>query len=112
MVGMRLAKATPEILSPALPRWPSGKESACLCRRHGFDPWVRKIPWGKKWQLAPVFLPGKSHGQRSLEDYRPWGHKKVGHALSNVFYNLAYPEFASFLDFRFKEKPSNKIKLK
>ena len=32
----------------------------------GFDPWVRKIPWRRKWQLTPVFLPGKSHGQRSL----------------------------------------------
>ena len=31
-----------------------------------FDPWVGKIPWRKKWQPTPVFLPGKSHGQRSL----------------------------------------------
>ena len=36
------------------------------CRRPGFDLWVRKIPWRGKWQLIPVFLPGKSHGQRSL----------------------------------------------
>ena len=36
------------------------------CRRHRFDPWVRKIPWRRKWQPTPVFLPGKSHGQRSL----------------------------------------------
>ena len=41
------------------------------CRRHGFDPWVRKIPWRRKWQLTPVFLPGKSHGQRSLAGYSP-----------------------------------------
>ena len=34
--------------------------------RDGFDPWVRKIPWGKKWQPTPVFLPGKSHGQRGI----------------------------------------------
>ena len=48
----------------------SGKESACQCsrcRRHRFDPWVRKIPWRRKWQPASVFLPGKLHGQRSLE---------------------------------------------
>ena len=38
----------------------SGKESACQCRRHGFDPWVRKIPWRRKWQPTPVFLPGES----------------------------------------------------
>ena len=38
------------------------KESACQCRRHGLDSWVRKIPWRRKWQPTPVFLPGKSHG--------------------------------------------------
>ena len=41
-----------------LPRWPSGKEPACQCRRHGFNPWVRKIPQKKKWQPTHVFLPG------------------------------------------------------
>ena len=44
------------------------------CRRHrklGFDPWVRKIPWRKKWQPAPLFLPGESHGRRSLARYSP-----------------------------------------
>ena len=46
-------------------------------KRRGFDPWVRKIPWRKKWQLTPVLLPGESHGQRSLEGYSPWGHKEV-----------------------------------
>ena len=57
----------------------SGKESACQCRRcrkRGFDPWVRKIPWRKKWQPTPVFLPRKSHGQRSLEGYSPCGQKE------------------------------------
>ena len=47
----------------------SGKEPACQCRRcnrRAFDPWVRKIPWRKAWQLTPVFSPGESHGQRSL----------------------------------------------
>ena len=45
---------------------------------HGdrFDPWVRKIPWRRKWQAAPVFLPGESHGQRRLVDYSStWGRK-------------------------------------
>ena len=45
------------------------------CRSLGFDPWVGKIPWRKKWQPASVFLPGESHGQRSLVGYGPWGHK-------------------------------------
>ena len=44
-----------------------GKESACQPRRCGLDAWVRKIPWRRKWQPTPVFLPGKSHGQRSLQ---------------------------------------------
>ena len=58
-------------------RWLSGKESACQRSRHGFDPWVRKIPWRKKWQPTPGFLPGESHGQRSLTGYSPRGHKEL-----------------------------------
>jgi len=62
--------------------WLRGKESGCLqCRRLGFDPWVGRIPWRRKWQPIPVFLPGKFHGQRSLAGYRPWGQKRVGHKL-------------------------------
>ena len=41
-----------------------------------FDSWVRKIPQGEKWQPTPVLLAGKSHGQRSLVGYIPWGHKE------------------------------------
>jgi len=44
-------------------------------RRCGFNPWVGKIPWRRRWQ--PLFLPGKSHGQRSLASYSPWGHKEL-----------------------------------
>ena len=40
-----------------------------------FNPWVRKIPWRRKWQPTTVFLPGKAHGQRSLVCYSPWGHR-------------------------------------
>ena len=57
----------------------SGKESACQCRRWGFDPWVGKIPWRRQWQHTPLFLlflPGKSHGQKRLVGYSPWGHKE------------------------------------
>ena len=46
------------------------------CGRPGFDPWVGKIPWRRKWQPTPVFLPGESHGRRSLVGYSPWGHKE------------------------------------
>ena len=59
------------------PWWLSGKESACQGRRCRFNPWDGKIPWWRKWQPTPVFLPGKSHGQRSLAGYHPWGHKRV-----------------------------------
>ena len=57
----------------------NGKESSCQGRRYkrlGFSPWVRKIPWSGKWQPTPVFLPGKSHRQRSLVSYSPWGLKE------------------------------------
>ena len=60
--------------SPGLPTGTSGKESAYQCRRHkrhGFNPWVREIPWRRAWQPAPVFLPGESHGQRRLVGYGP-----------------------------------------
>ena len=59
-----------------VPRQLSGKESTCQCRRCGFNPWVGKILWRRKWQPILVFLPGKSHGQRSLEGFSPWGHKE------------------------------------
>ena len=47
------------------------------CRRPRFSPWVENIPWRRKWQPTPVFLPGESHGQRSLVGYRPRGHKEL-----------------------------------
>ena len=59
----------------------NGKEPTCHCRKHKrcrFDPWVRKIPWRRAWQPTPVFLPGESHGQRSLVGYSPWGHHESG----------------------------------
>ena len=68
--------------SLGLPWWLSGKEFACQCRRWGFNPWVRKIPWRRKWQPTPVFLPGKFHGWSSLASYSPWCHKRVRHDLA------------------------------
>ena len=59
-------------LELGFPRGTSGKEPACQGRGHkrpGFNPWVRKIPWSRKWQPTPVFVPGESHGQRSLAGY-------------------------------------------
>ena len=47
-------------------------------RRCRFNPWVGKIPWRRKWQPTPVFLPGKSHGQKSLVGYSSWHTKELG----------------------------------
>ena len=48
------------------------------CKRPRFNPWVGKLPWIWKWQPTPVFLPGESHGQRSLTGYGPWGRRVKG----------------------------------
>ena len=64
----------------------SGKEPICQCtrfivhcanKRHRFDPWVGKIPWGRKWHPTPVFLRGESYGQKSLVGYSPWSCKEL-----------------------------------
>ena len=74
-----------------LSRWLTGKESFCRCRRCGFSPQIGKIPWRRKWQPTPVFLLGKSQGQRSLVGYNPWGHKESdmtehAHTYLSTFY--------------------------
>ena len=53
-----------------------GKASACSAEDPGFDPWVRKVRWRRRWQPAPAFLPGKSHAWRSLAGHSPWGRKE------------------------------------
>ena len=53
-----------------------GKASACNAGRHGFNAWVRKIPWRRKWQSTPVFWPGKFHGMRSLVGHSPQSRKE------------------------------------
>ena len=60
-----------------LPWWLSSKKCTCQRGRHRFYPWVRKIPWRMKWQPILLFLPGKSHGERSLVDYGPRGLKEL-----------------------------------
>ena len=56
-----------------------GKEFSCNARdkRCEYWPWVRKIPWRRKWQPTPVFLPEKFYGQRNLAAYSPWGLKEL-----------------------------------
>ena len=65
-------------LEKGFPGGTDDKESACNAAvlETRFNPWARKILWRRKWQPTPVFLPGESHGQRSLVGYSPWGRKE------------------------------------
>ena len=56
------------------------KEFTCQCRkcrRHGFNPWIEKIPWRRAWQPTPVFWPRESHGPKNGASCRPWGCKEL-----------------------------------
>ena len=97
------------VVSQGLPRWPSGKESACQfrrCRRRGFDPWVSKIPSRRKWQPTPVFLPGKSQAQRRPVAYISLGRKvldmtqRLNNSSSIMFQNLSIQVRGSYTVFR------------
>ena len=85
------------------------------CRRHGFSLWVGKIPWRRKWQPTPIFLAGKSHGQRSPTGYSPRGHKRVGDDLvakqqssSQLSFKSSY-SFSSLLGSTMTSKLLNRI---
>ena len=81
-----------------LPWWLSGKEPSYQCRRHkrhGFDPWVWKIPWRRVRQPTPVFLPGESHGQRSLVGYIVCGVAKSQTRLKRLSIHSHTVGFAS-----------------
>jgi len=80
------------IMLAGLPRWLNGKESTCQCRRCGFHCWVGKVHGRRKWQPIPLFLPGKSHGQRSLAGYSLQGHKRVRHDLRTKQQNMMLAE--------------------
>ena len=78
---LSLLKWSPISMKPSFSHWFLSfffhlYHTACSqCRRHkrcGFDPWVGKIPWRRKWQTTPVFLPGEARGQRSLAGYSLW----------------------------------------
>ena len=71
----------------SFPGGSEGKESACSAGDTGdagFDPWVRKIPWRRKWQHTPVFLQGESHGQGSLAGYSPGGGHKESYMTEQL----------------------------
>ena len=57
--------------------WLRRSRISLQCRRPGFDPWIRKVPWKREWLPTPIFLPGEFYGQKSLAGYSPWGHKEL-----------------------------------
>ena len=61
---------------PGIPWWLRWQRICLQCWRFGFNPWVGTILWRREWLPTPVFLPGESHGQRSLVGCSPWGHKE------------------------------------
>ena len=93
----------------------SGKESACQCRRRMFNPGMGRIPWRRKWQPTPVFLPRKSHRQRSLAGYSPWSckesnkteHTRMLFILILLFYVIDFSKRLVSLNcpFLFMKKP-------
>ena len=66
------------------------KNLPAMWERPGFHPWVGKMPWRREWLPIPVFLPGESHGQRSLVGYSSWGHKDSSTAEYVPLQDLLY----------------------
>ena len=90
--------------NPGLPRWPSGKNlpaSTAAAGRPEFDPWVRKIPWRRKWQPTPVFLPGESRGQRNLAGCILWGCSELDMTEHTYIHThiFVYHELFTFIRF-------------
>ena len=80
------------------------KEPACQCwRSRGFSGWVEEMSWRRKWQPTPVFVPGESHGQRSLVGYSPLGRKE-----SDMTWQLNN----NYLELQQEERPQTCIILK
>ena len=70
------------------------------CRRPGFNSWVGKIPWRRKWQPTPVFLPGESHGQRSLVGYSPCSCKESD-TTERLHFHFHFTELHRFVFYKF-----------
>ena len=84
--------------SPSHSILPGGLDGrVCLqCRRLGFNPWVRKIPWKRKWQPTTVSLPGKSQGWRSLSGCSPWGPKESDMTEQLLFHHPSFFVLSSY----------------
>ena len=103
-----------------LPTWHTGEEPTCQCRRHKrcrFHPWVREIPWKRKWKPASYSCPEKFHGQRSQVGCSLWSHKELAMAeglstctVLNELRKFLYSQKNDYLGTYF-EYPSRWIKL-
>ena len=78
--------------------WLSGKEPACQCRRHRFDPWVSKISWRRKWQPTLVFLPGKSYGQKEPGGLQSMGVTKESDLTTTRQYGIQVRTNIQYID--------------
>ena len=84
-------------ISTGFPGGSDSKQSVCQCRRPGFNPWVKKIPWEGNGSLLQLFLPGESQGQKSLTGYSPWGHR-VGHDRTTFsFWSFQVAQWIKYL---------------
>ena len=103
----------PFMTSPNLNSLPSlvaqAVKSICLqCRRPRLDPWVKKIPWRRRWQPTAVLLPGESHGWKSLVGYNPWGRKESDTTERLHFHFLSTLIRASLVAQRVKHLPARR----
>ena len=73
---LRLSNCGPRHIESGFTGGSDDKRICLPCWRPRFDPWIGKIPWRRAWQPTPVFLPGESHGPRSLVGYGPWGRQE------------------------------------
>ena len=73
-------------------------------QRLGFDPCVGKIPWRRKWQPTAVFLPGESHGWRSLAGYSPWG-RKESDTTEQLHFHFSFSSLKTRSDFKNQSSP-------
>ena len=85
--GHKESDTTEQLHFQAFPGGSDGKASVYQCRRPGFDPWVGKIPWRRKWQPTPL-LPRKSHGRRSLVQATAHGVAKSWTRLSDFTFTF------------------------
>ena len=81
------------------------------CRRPGFNPWVGKIPWKRKWQPTSVLLPGELHGKSGLAGSCPWGHKGSD-TTDQLTHTQTYKDHKNSITKQLNWKSSNICKLK